>query len=509
MACLLALLLLAGCSAPQPEPDGPDTPQEDLSGLPDKPEEPEAPDLPEAFSLAYCQGQSLDPITCGEGLPLELSGLLYEPLFLLDGSFSPTPLLCEDYGWDQTGTVLTLTVRQGVTFTDGSALTSRDVAETLRRAAASERYGYRLRSVTGVANNSRDGTVTVTLSAPDRSFPALLDIPVVKQGTESGTVPVGTGPYLFTEDDGGAYLSAWDGWWQNKALPAERIALVHAKDQETAANLIASHQVELLAADLTAGLEPPAGQFSAAERPTAIMQFIGFNAREGRLFSSAALRSAFSLGLQREMLADALLSGHAVAAQFPVSPLSPLYPKSLETPYDGDRALEALRAAGMDSGQPRQLTLLVNSGSRYRLAEAEFIASSMSLLDLEITVEALPWEEYLARLESGDFDLYFGEVRLTANWDISGLAATGGSLNYGGYASESTDFLLTSLAAREDRAGAVSALCTHLRTQCPFAPLCFRSTSVLTHPGIVEGISPAPGSAFYGLENWTVHLAEK
>ena len=139
MACLLALLLLAGCSAPQPEPDGPDTPQEDLSGLPDKPEEPEAPDLPEAFSLAYCQGQSLDPITCGEGLPLELSGLLYEPLFLLDGSFSPTPLLCEDYGWDQTGTVLTLTVRQGVTFTDGSALTSRDVAETLRRAAASER----------------------------------------------------------------------------------------------------------------------------------------------------------------------------------------------------------------------------------------------------------------------------------------------------------------------------------------------------------------------------------
>ncbi len=508
VACLLALLVLAGCSV-QPDPDetdpGPDTP-----GLDEPlPAQPEAPDYPEVFSLAYHRDQSLDPITCGEGLSLELASLLYEPLFQLDSSFSPIPLLCQDYIWNQEGTALTLTVRQDVTFSDGSALTSRDVAETLRRAAASERYGYRLRSVTGVTNNSRAGTVTITLVAPDRGFPALLDIPIVKYGTENRQIPVGTGPYLLSDGDDGACLTARDDWWQGKALPVDRIALVHAKDHETAANLFASHQVELLAADLTAGLELPACQADAAERPTAIMQFIGFNAREGRLFASAALRAAFSLGLQRELLADALLSGHAVAAQFPVSPLSPLYPKSLERPYDGDQTLDALRAAGADSGEARQITLLVNSANRYRLAEAEFIADSMSLLDLEITVEALPWEEYLARLESGDFDLYLGEVRLTANWDISDLAASGGSLNYGGYASESTDFLLASLAAREDRAAAVSALCTHLRNQCPFAPLCFRSTTVLTHPGIAEGVSPSPGSVFYGLEDWTIHLANE
>ncbi len=507
MACLLALLALAGCSA-QPDPDETGRLETDISGLQEQlPSQPEAPEYPEVFSLAYHRDQSLDPITCGEGLPLELSSLLYEPLFQLDGTFTPVPLLCQDYSWDQTGTALTLTVRQDVTFSDGSALTSRDVAETLRRAAASPRYSYRLRAVTGVTNNSRTGTVTITLSAPNRDLPALLDIPVTKHGTEGRQVPVGTGPYVLTDDGGEAFLAAREDWWQGLALPVDRIALVHAKDQETAANLFASHQVELLTAD-PAAAELPAGQTAAAERPTTLMQFIGFNVREGRLFASAALRSAFSLGLQREMLADALLSGHAVAAQFPVSPLSSLYPASLERAYDSEKALAALRAAGLDTGEPRQVTLLVNSDSSYRLAEAEFIASSMSLLDLTVSVEALPWEEYLARLESGDFDLYLGEVRLTADWDVTDLIVSGGSLNYGGYASESTDFLLTSLASREDRAGAVAALCTHLQTQCPFAPLCFRSISVLTHRSVVEGVSPSPGSSFYGLEHWTIHLAE-
>lgn len=507
VACLLALLALAGCSG-QRELDTLDPPEEDFSSFQDSDEVKET-DLPQVFSLAYHKDQSLDPITCGEGLPLELTALLYEPLFQLDETFTPVPLLCQDYSWDPEGTALTLSVRQDVTFSDGSSLTSRDVAETLRRAAASERYGYRLRSVTGITNNSRTGTVTITLSAPNRDLPALLDIPIVKYGSENRQVPVGTGPYLFVSGSDEAFLAANSAWWEGKSLPVDRIPLVHAKDQETAGNLFVSHQVELLTVDPTAGPEFSTGKTAVAERPTAIMEFIGFNTREGRLFSSAAVRSAFSLGLQRDMLVNAFLSDHALAAQFPISPLSPLYPSDLESGYSYEDTLSALRAAGLDTGTSRQLTLLVNSGNNNRIAAAQFLAKSMSLLDVSITVEALAWEEYLARLEAGEFDLYLGEVRLTADWDVSDLISSGGSLNYGGYANESTDFLLTSLAAREDRESAAAALGTHLLTQCPIAPLCFRSVTVLTHPEVVEGISPAPGNTFYDLASWTIHLAQE
>ena len=47
-----------------------------------------------------------------------------------------------------------------------------------------------------------------------------------------------------------------------------------------------------------------------------------------------------------------------------------------------------------------------------------------------------------AALAAGKFDLYYGEVKLTADWDLRSLLATGGALNYGGYSDAALDSLL-------------------------------------------------------------------
>ena len=119
----------------------------------------------------------------------------------------------------------------------------------------------------------------------------------------------------------------------------------------------------------------------------------------------------------------------------------------------------------------------------------------------------LPWEEYLAALELGDFDLYYGEVKLTADWDLRELIGTGGLLNYGGYTNEVTDQLLEEFSTAADRESAARALFAHLRNTMPIAPVCFRSTAVLTYPGVVEGLAPRAGDTFFGIENWTIHLS--
>ena len=135
LAALLAALLLSGCAALA-------EPEEVWEGyqpfLPEEPEEeevpPEEPEYPAAFSLPYYRDQTLDPIACGEGVQETAASLLYEPLFRLDGQFQPLPLLCESWEWDESGLVCTLYLREGVTFSDGSALTARDVVEALLRA---------------------------------------------------------------------------------------------------------------------------------------------------------------------------------------------------------------------------------------------------------------------------------------------------------------------------------------------------------------------------------------
>ena len=85
---------------------------------------------------------------------------------------------------------------------------------------------------------------------------------------------------------------------------------------------------------------------------------------------------------------------------------------------------------------------------------------------------------------------------------------TEGALNYGGYSNEAVDQLLLEFAGAEDRAGAARRLMAGLQADAPIAPICFKSYAVLTHLGVVDALSPAPGNIFRGMENWTVHLKE-
>lgn len=516
LALLLAVvLLLSGCDRlaefAEPEDDFDEEWENYQQFLPEEPpqEEPEEeePDYPATFSLPYHKNQTMDPVACGEGFQETAASLLYEPLFRLDGQFQPQPVLCESYEWNETGLVCTLTLREGVTFSNGSALTARDAVETLLRAVESERYAYRLRNIAAITAN-RSGQLLITLAEPDRGLPALLDIPIIARSTANQLVPAGTGPYAFVRGDDGDFLQARDDWWQQKKLPASTIPLVHAKDQDTALYLFSGRHVELLAVDPTDDPSLVNGQAHAFSQPTAIMQFIGFNTAEGRLFSDASLRRLFSSGIDRTTLADVQMAKLALAAQFPISPLSPMYPASLDISYDEEETLAALRSAGQDTGEKKALTLLVSGGDSFRTSSARFIAEKLSLLDWEITVAELPWEEYLAALEAGEFDLYFGEVRLTANWDLSDLIGTEGLLNYGAYANETTDIVLQSFAAAEDRTEFARRFCSHFQSVTPIAPICFKNYSVLTHPGVVEGMSPAPSNIFHRFENWTVRLSE-
>ena len=504
---LTAVLLLTGCGVNYEEEPGIswEEYQQSQSGEAEAEQPTEEQSYPSAFSMAYYKGHTLDPITCGEGIQQDVAALLYEPLVQLNENFEPVPLLCESWSWDESGLVLTLVIRQGVTFSDGSELTAADAADTLRRAAESQRYSYRLRQVTSITSSNSAGTVTITLSTPNRGFPSLLDIPVVKRSTSGQSVPLGTGPYVFVTGSDSDSLVANSGWWQQKSLPVDTITLVHAKDKDTAMYLFSSHRIELLRADPTSDLVSASGKAVNTPVPTTTFQFIGFNTASG-VFSSAAARAAFSKGIQRDMVAEALLSGNALPAAFPISPLSALYPEDLAPVYSYEGTVSDLTAAGANTGQSQTLILLVNEDNSFRVSCAEFIAENMSLLDWQITVKALPWEEYLAALAAGEFDLYYGEVRLTADWDITDLVGTGGSLNYGGYTNTVTDALLQSFANASDRAYAARQLCAHLLGTAPIAPICFQQDILLTHDDVVSGMTPTATSVFFGLENWTIHL---
>lgn len=174
---------------------------------------------------------------------------------------------------------------------------------TLRRAQASQRYGARLAQVASIS--AGDGVVTVTLSSANTGFPALLDIPIVKSGTEAQ--PDAGGHRAICprrgRPDGPCRLVG------GGSRPVDRIVLSAARDWDTVLYQFSSHDIQLITADLT-GTDPisATGSISYVDADTTILEYVGFNTRR-EVFQDPAVRRALGLGLNRDTLASAVLSG--------------------------------------------------------------------------------------------------------------------------------------------------------------------------------------------------------
>lgn len=502
LALLLPMFLLTGCWQEEP-------PEEIDDVMPPFEEEPaeeeKGPILPEHFALPYMPGGSLDPISCADGMQQVAASLLYEGLFRLDGSFEPHPWLCVSYTHDDTASRYTFSLRPGVLFSDGTALTGRDVKASLDRARESERYRSRL---SGISSISAGGdSVTISLNSPNTALPALLDVPIVKSGTQDAYAPAGTGPYFFAEEETGAYLIANQSWWREESQPVDRISLVEAPDADAMLYRFSSHEVQLITADLTGALAvSTTGSVDCVDAETMVMQYVGCNTARAPM-DSPALRRALGQGINRDNIAGAFLSGHGRPAAFPVSPASSLYPAALEEDYSPDSFAAALAESGYAPERP--LTLLVNEENSFKRAIVDYLAETWTAGGLPVEVQALPWEEYTAALNAGDFDLYYGETRLSADWNLSSLLNPGGALNYGHWSNPDTSRYLADLAAAEGRSAAMRALCAHLKDQAPILPVCFKSTSVLTQTDVVKGLEPTAAEAFYNLGACEICLSEK
>ena len=153
--------------------------------------------------------------------------LLYDSPVKLTTTFEAQPALVTVSG---SGTQWTLTVREGVQFSDGSQLTAQDVDDSLTMAMAEGSY-YRSQ-LTNIASHSVSGnTVQVTLNTADALFANLLTFPVAKL---SGGSYVGTGRYrLSTQGEDSVTLSRNAAYW-GEAASIEQIELVSLEKKDVA-----------------------------------------------------------------------------------------------------------------------------------------------------------------------------------------------------------------------------------------------------------------------------------
>ena len=151
---------------------------------------------------ANAEASTLDPSQTTDASSQQIFNNIFETLVYEDEDHNIVGKLAESYEQVDDVTYV-FHLRQGVKFTNGEELKASDVVFTYTRGAESPKIASYFRDVASVEATG-DYDVTITLSKPSAPFLAGLTFAstgivnekaITEAGENTGTQPVGTGPY--------------------------------------------------------------------------------------------------------------------------------------------------------------------------------------------------------------------------------------------------------------------------------------------------------------------------
>ncbi len=447
------------------------------------------------MALAYSHDDTLNPFSATTEVNCQLTGLLYEGLTAIGEDFAPTLALASKV--EKTDdTHLTATLRKGAVFSDGSAVTPEDVTTSFKEAKKSQRYRKLLQNVSSAT--IKDGKIVFAVSSTVNAKACLI-FPVVKASTltdKEGEAPLGTGPYVIKSTKTGHQLKKNPQY--TAGLPYATVALQHLPNRPARQHGLSSGEITYCYDDLSEGDVP---RLSGASRSVEMnsLVFLGVNGAKGEL-KKAQVRKALSLLLDRGATITTAYTGWAKASAYPFHPdWKQMKSKTGTIITDVDTALSLLDEADCKpyGGKRLELELIYSTHRTDRAKVADTIRTQLEVGGVAVTLVPLEEEEYLKRLKSGKYDLYVGEIYLTADHSLRPLLA-GGDASYG--ISKSGD---TAKAYGKYLSGD-STLAEFLEVfaeDMPYIPLCWRN-GVAAYDRRLTAVTPTGYDPYAGFAGW-------
>lgn len=425
---------------------------------------------------------SIDPITAGDYPEITVTSLMCESLFrqAADGSVGPGLATGLDFPDPKTAV---LTLREGVTFWDGSRMTAEDVAFSIERNRDPKGGGYWVPVLNRVTSVEATAPLQVTLKLkqPDywlRNVLSYMPGMVVSKryaeakGKDYGTVKGGamcTGSYKLGQWRTGDVLSVVrnDGYWNREAAPLVRqIDFKGIPDEATLTAALLTGEVD------GAYLELPLSTMDQVRASESVKVYRGPSylidalivADMGRgPLSDARVRRALSLAVDREAYIRTLYKGTAQPARALGTPGTWGYERAtFQAAWNGlpapEADLETARRLVQEAGAAGKTVRFGMSNELNKLVtEANLIKAAAEKIGLKAELKAVSADAYsgffLDPKARADVDGFF--TTNYPNWaDPGALYATfsvpGGPQDYGGYRNPDVADLLERARGSED-----------------------------------------------------------
>ncbi|MEM7567409.1 MAG: ABC transporter substrate-binding protein, partial [Pseudomonadota bacterium] len=331
---------------------------------------------------------------------------------------------------------LEFTLREGVTFHDGSAFDAEDVAWTLNHYADPESGARSQRSVSWIDRVEVVDPLTVRIISKE-PFPAALEfvagsLPIYPSdytqevGLDAfAQAPVGTGPYRYVETQDGAYvLEAYDEYFEGggKGTPsietlvvriipdtATRIAEVIGGGVEWIWNVPAD-QVEQMSVipNLTAEL-------GATMRIAMVTMDAAGRANADTPLADPRVRRAVNHAINREEIVANLVGGDGAVVNVPCYPMQFGCDTNAAVvyEYDPEKARALLAEAGYADG------FAVSMASFRDRARAEAVQSDLAAVGIEADLEMLQARAAFSAWREGEIDMWYGDWGSFSIADVS------------------------------------------------------------------------------------------
>jgi peptide/nickel transport system substrate-binding protein len=292
---------------------------------------------------------------------------VYDSLLHLEADGSLTPWLATKWAYTNAdNTVLSLTLRTGVKFTDGQPFNAAAAVANLKRLKASKGIAAPLISSMADAKAVNPTTVEITLSAPDPGFltylggtVGMMESPKAFDTPGEATAGIGTGPYIVdtgkTIADSLITYKANPNYWNKSKLAYSAVVFKIISDGTAMVNALKAGEVDggnVVVADAIPDLKASGLTIIDHELDWVGLTLVDRDGSQGSPFKDLRVRQAFNHAIDRNAILQGFGAGRGTVTTQVFRKASPMYDPALDSrfPYDVAKAKALLAEAGFKDG---------------------------------------------------------------------------------------------------------------------------------------------------------------
>lgn len=337
---------------------------------------------------------------------------IFEALARVDGDGNLQPVLATDWSVDETNTVWTFHLREGVKFHDGETLTAADVKATFDRfktnPESTRNYYYNNLIEVNVID---DLTVEMVTEVPQSNFVHIIAYDgsfimsaksLERSNDEIAKNPVGTGPYKFKESTANesVTLERFEDYWGE--LPdITELKFVTVTEVATRVNMLRGGEADLITGITDEDLEYflTNDDYSVMYGRSNRVGHLSMNSRRPGL-DNLLVRQAVEYAIDKKAIVAGILGERGSVANSVIAPLTYGYADTDLYEYNPERAKELLAEAGYGEGE-LSLTIQTPDGRYYKDKECCMaIAQMLKEVGIDAKVEVNDWATFVAKVKA-------------------------------------------------------------------------------------------------------------